>query len=43
MKTGLVGQAFDRPEEVLDAIATFPEEVQVSELKGVFQHWVELV
>jgi hypothetical protein len=38
MKTALAGQAFDRPEEILDAITTFLEEIQVSELKGIFQH-----
>jgi hypothetical protein len=40
MKAALVGQAFDRPEELLDAIMTFLEEIQVSESKGVFQLWV---
>jgi hypothetical protein len=43
MKAVLAGQAFDRPEEFLDAITTFREEIQVSKLKGVFQHWVERV
>jgi histone-lysine N-methyltransferase SETMAR len=38
MKAALAGPALDRPEELLDAITTFLEEVQVSELKGVFQH-----
>jgi hypothetical protein len=37
MKAALAGQAFDGPEELLDAITTLPEEIQVSELKGVFQ------
>jgi hypothetical protein len=43
MKTALAGQAFDWPEELLDAITTFLEEIQVSELKGIFQHWVDRV
>jgi hypothetical protein len=43
MKAALAGQAFDRSEELLDAIATFLEKIQVSELKGIFQYWVERV
>jgi hypothetical protein len=43
MKAALDGQAFDWPEKLLDAITTFPSEIQVSELKGVFQHWAERV
>jgi hypothetical protein len=43
VKAALAGQAFDRPVKLLDAITTFLEEIHVSELKGVFQHWVERV
>jgi hypothetical protein len=43
MKPALGGQAFDWPEELLHTTTTFLEEIQVSELKGVFQYWVEQV
>jgi hypothetical protein len=43
MKAALAGQVFDRPEELLDAITTFLEKIQVSKLKGAFQHCVERV
>jgi hypothetical protein len=43
MEVNLTGRAFDRSEELLDAITTFLEEIQVSKLKGVFQYWVERV
>jgi hypothetical protein len=43
MKAALTGQAFDRPEELLDAIRTFLEEIQMSELKSVCQDWLERV
>jgi hypothetical protein len=43
MKAAFAGQAFDRPEGLCAVITTFLDEVAVSELKGVFQHWVELV
>jgi hypothetical protein len=42
MKIALAKQVFDWPEELFDAITTFLEEIQVNELSGVFQHWVEL-
>jgi hypothetical protein len=32
---------FDDPEELLDCITSFLEEVQPSELHVVFSHWVE--
>jgi hypothetical protein len=41
MKAALAGQTFDWPKELLDAITTFLEQIQASELKLVFQHWVE--
>jgi hypothetical protein len=41
VKAALAEQAFYRPEELLDAMTTFLEKIQVSELKGVLQHWVE--
>jgi hypothetical protein len=43
MKAALAGWAFDRPEELLDAITPFLKEIQVSDLKSAFQHWVERV
>jgi hypothetical protein len=43
MKAALTGQAFDRTEELLDTITTFIEEIQMTELKGVFQHWIERI
>jgi hypothetical protein len=41
MKLALAGQTADRSEELFDAITIFIEEIEGSELKGVFQHWVE--
>jgi hypothetical protein len=41
MKAALAGHAPDRPEELLDAITTFREEIQLSELESSFQDWVE--
>jgi ABC-type iron transport system FetAB ATPase subunit len=34
---------FDDPEDLLDEITSFLEEVQSSELHIVFSHWVERV
>jgi hypothetical protein len=41
MKVALAGHALDRREELLDVIRASPEAIQVSELKGFFQNWVE--
>jgi hypothetical protein len=43
MRAALVGQAFNRPEKFFDAVTTFLEEIQVSELEDGFQDWVERV
>jgi hypothetical protein len=43
IKAGLAGQSFTEPEGLFDGIMVFLEEVQVSELKLVFHHWVELI
>jgi histone-lysine N-methyltransferase SETMAR len=38
LKNSLTGRMFDDPEELLDGITTFLEEVQPSELHIVFSH-----
>jgi hypothetical protein len=42
-KNALTGRMFDDPEELLDGITSFLEEVQSSELHVVFSHWRERV
>jgi hypothetical protein len=43
VKTSLVGQTFDEPEQLLEAIAEFLNEIQLPEVVAVFSHWVERV
>jgi hypothetical protein len=43
MKASLAGKSFSRPEELLDGINTFREEIHEAELKVVFHHWIERV
>jgi transposase len=43
LKKSLAGRMFDDPEELLDGIRSFLEEVQPSELHVVFSHWGERV
>jgi hypothetical protein len=43
MKPGLAGQSFAEPGGFFEGIMAFLEEVQVSELKLVFLHWVERI
>jgi histone-lysine N-methyltransferase SETMAR len=41
VKTSLVGQIFDDPEQLLEAITEFLNEIQPPEVVTVFRHWVE--
>jgi hypothetical protein len=43
MKTLLVGQTFDEPEQLLEAVTEFLNEIQPPEVVAVFSHWVERV
>jgi hypothetical protein len=43
MKTSLVGQTFDEPEQLLDVITEFLNETQSPEVVAVFRRWVERV
>jgi hypothetical protein len=43
LKNSLAGRMFDDPEEFLDGITSFLEDVQPSELHVVFSHRVERV
>jgi transposase len=43
VKASLVGQTFDDPEQLLEAITEFLNEIQPSEVVAVFSHWVERV
>jgi hypothetical protein len=43
MKVGLAGQSFAEAEGLFEGILAFLEEIQVSELKLVFHHWVERI
>jgi hypothetical protein len=39
LKTSLVGQTFDEPEQLLEAITGFLNEIQSPEVVTVFSHW----
>jgi hypothetical protein len=41
MKSSLAGWTFDEPEEFLEAITEFLNEIRPSEWEVVFSHWVE--
>jgi hypothetical protein len=43
VKAGLVRQSLAEPEGLFEGIMAFLEEVQVSELKLVFHHWVQRI
>jgi hypothetical protein len=43
VKTFLAGRTFDEPEQLLEAITQFWDEIQSSELEVVFSHWIERV
>jgi hypothetical protein len=43
VKTSLVGQIFDEPEQLLEAITEFLNEIQPPEVVAVFSHWAEWV
>jgi hypothetical protein len=43
MKVSLAGKFFSRPEELLDGINAFLEEIEGAELRVVFHHWIERV
>jgi histone-lysine N-methyltransferase SETMAR len=40
LKTSLVSQTFESPEDLLEVIVAFLDEIQSSELQIVFGHWV---
>jgi histone-lysine N-methyltransferase SETMAR len=42
-KTSLVGRAFNEPEQLLEAITEFLNEIHPPEVVAVFRHWVERV
>jgi hypothetical protein len=41
VKTLLAGHTFDEPEQLLEAITEFVNEIQPREVVAVFSHWVE--
>jgi histone-lysine N-methyltransferase SETMAR len=41
LKTSLAGQTFDDPEQPLEGIAKFLNEIQPREVVAVFNHWLE--
>jgi hypothetical protein len=43
VKISPVGQIFDNPEQLLEAITEFLNEIQPPEVVAVFSHWVERV
>jgi hypothetical protein len=43
MKATLAGQQFPGPEDLLTSIQEFLSEIQRSELKLVFHHWLERI
>jgi hypothetical protein len=43
VKTTLVVQRFEKPEECLEAVTEFLNEIQQSELELAFSHWLERV
>jgi hypothetical protein len=43
VKTSLVSQTFDKPEQLLKAITKFLNEIQPPEVVAVFSHWVQRV
>jgi hypothetical protein len=43
VKTSLVGQTFDEPEQLLEVITEFLNDIQLPEVVTVLSHWVERV
>jgi hypothetical protein len=43
IKTGLPGRSFDEPEELLEGIREFLEEILAAELTAVFEGWIDRV
>jgi hypothetical protein len=43
VKASLVVQTFDEPEQLLEAITEFSNEIQPPEMVAIFNHWVERV
>jgi hypothetical protein len=43
VKTSLVDQTFDEPEQLLEGITEFLNEIQPPEVVAIFSHWVERV
>jgi hypothetical protein len=43
VKTSLVGQTFDVPEQLPEPITEFLNEIQPPEVVEVFSHWIERV
>jgi transposase len=43
VKTSLVGQTFDEPEQLLEAITEFLNEIQPPEVASVLSHWAKRV
>jgi hypothetical protein len=43
VKNSLTGRTFDEPEQLLEAITKFLDEIQLSELEVVFSHWIERI
>jgi hypothetical protein len=43
VKTSLVGQTFDEPDQLREAITEFLNEIQPPEVLAVFSRWVERV
>jgi hypothetical protein len=41
VKTSLVGQTFDEPEQLPEAITELLNQIQPPEVVAVFSHWVE--
>jgi hypothetical protein len=39
VKASLVSQTFDEPEQLMEAIAEFLNEIQRPEVAAVFNHW----
>jgi hypothetical protein len=43
VKASLVGQTFDEPDQLLEVITEFLNEIQPLGVVAVFSHWVERV
>jgi histone-lysine N-methyltransferase SETMAR len=43
VKTSLISQTFDEPEQLLEALTEFLNEIQPQEVVAAFSHWVKRV